>query len=90
MKRSPYRKVLTRRSKVQCLVRGQAAAACGSCATRLSQEIAKALADPVLRKKYEDLGLTPVGSTPREFAADLPEQAHKWREVLQAMGLRTP
>lgn len=57
---------------------------------RLSQEIAKALADPAIRKKYEELGLTPVGSTPREFAADLPEQARKWREVLQAMGLRTP
>jgi tripartite-type tricarboxylate transporter receptor subunit TctC len=57
---------------------------------RLSREIAKALADPAIRKKYEDLGLTPVGSTPREFAADLPEQARKWREVLQAMGLRTP
>ena len=57
---------------------------------RLSREIAKALADPAIRKKYEELGLTPVGSTPHEFAADLPEQARKWREVLQAMGLRTP
>jgi tripartite-type tricarboxylate transporter receptor subunit TctC len=53
---------------------------------RLSREIAKALADPAIRQKYEDLGLTPVGSTPQDFAADLPEQARKWREVLQAMG----
>ena len=53
---------------------------------RLSREIAKALADPAIRQKYEDLGLTPVGSTPQDFAADLPEQARKWREVLQSMG----
>jgi tripartite-type tricarboxylate transporter receptor subunit TctC len=53
---------------------------------RLSREIARALADPAIRKKYEDLGLTPVGSTPQEFAADLPEQAQKWRALLQSMG----
>ena len=56
---------------------------------RLSRGIAKALADPAIRKKYEDLGLTPVGSTPEEFAADLPEQARKWRAVLKAMGRLT-
>ena len=53
---------------------------------RLAAEIAKALADPATRKKYEDLGLTPVGSTPEQFAAGLPDQARKWRAVLQAMG----
>ena len=53
---------------------------------RLAQEVAKALTDPAIRKKYEDLGLTPVGSTPEEFAAGLPEQARQWRAVLQALG----
>lgn len=53
---------------------------------RLAAEIHKALADPATRKKYEDLGLTPVGSTPEDFAAGLPDQARKWRAVLQAMG----
>jgi tripartite-type tricarboxylate transporter receptor subunit TctC len=52
---------------------------------RLAREIASALADPATRKKYEDLGLTPVGSSPAEFAAGLPEQAAKWRAVLQTM-----
>jgi tripartite-type tricarboxylate transporter receptor subunit TctC len=56
---------------------------------RLASEIAKALADPEARKKYEALGLTTVGSTAREFAAGLPEQARKWRAVLQAMGTLT-
>jgi tripartite-type tricarboxylate transporter receptor subunit TctC len=53
---------------------------------RLAAEIGAALADPATRKKYEDLGLTPIGSSPQAFAAGLPEQARKWRAVLQAMG----
>jgi tripartite-type tricarboxylate transporter receptor subunit TctC len=53
---------------------------------RLAKEIAAALAEPAVRQKYEDLGLTPVGSTPEQFAAGLPEQAQKWRTVLQKIG----
>jgi len=53
---------------------------------RLASEIRASLADPATRKKYEDLGLTPIGSSPEEFAAGLPEQARKWRSVLQSMG----
>ena len=56
---------------------------------RLAREIRAALADPGIRRKYEDLGLTPVGSTPEEFAAGLPGQARKWREVLQQLGTVT-
>ena len=53
---------------------------------RLSKEIATALADPAVSRKYEDLGLTPVGSTPEQFAAGLPAQAQKWRAALQKIG----
>lgn len=53
---------------------------------RWSSEIRAALADPATRKKYEDLGLTPIGSSPEAFAAGLPEQARKWEAVLRAMG----
>lgn len=56
---------------------------------RLAREIRAALAEPGTRRKYEDLGLTPVGSTPEEFAAALPAQARKWREVLQQLGTVT-
>jgi tripartite-type tricarboxylate transporter receptor subunit TctC len=58
----------------------------GAVVQRLSREIAAALADPAVRQKYEDLGLTPVGSTPEQFAAGLPEQAQKWRAALQKIG----
>ena len=53
---------------------------------RWSAEIRAALADPATQKKYQDLGLTPVGSTPAEFAAALPDQAKKWQAVLRALG----
>lgn len=53
---------------------------------RLASEIRAALSDPATRKKYEDLGLTPVGSSPEAFASGLPEQARKWEAVLRAMG----
>ena len=53
---------------------------------RLSKDIAAALADPAVRQKYEDLGLAPVASTPEQFGAALPEQAQKWRALLQKIG----
>jgi tripartite-type tricarboxylate transporter receptor subunit TctC len=56
---------------------------------RLAREIGAALNDPAIRQKYEDLGLTPIGSTPEQFASGLPEQAQKWRAVLQKIGTVT-
>jgi tripartite-type tricarboxylate transporter receptor subunit TctC len=56
---------------------------------RWSAGIRTALADPGTRKKYEDLGLTPLGTTPEAFAASLPEQARKWEEVLRSIGTVT-
>ena len=53
---------------------------------RLSSEVRAALQDPDARRKYHDLGLTPVGSTPQQFAAGLPEQAKKWEAVLRVLG----
>jgi tripartite-type tricarboxylate transporter receptor subunit TctC len=53
---------------------------------RLSREIREALQVPETQAKYHDLGLTPVGSTPEEFAAGLPEQATKWQAVLRMLG----
>lgn len=58
----------------------------GAIVQQLSKQIAAVLADPAVRQKYEDLGLTPVGSTPEQFASGLPEQAQKWRAVLQKIG----
>lgn len=56
---------------------------------RLSMEIQNALGDAETRRKYQDLGLTPVGSTPEAFAAGLPEQARKWEAVIKTLGTVT-
>ena len=53
---------------------------------RLAREIRDALQVPETQAKYHDLGLTPVGSTPQEFAAGLPEQAKKWQAILRVLG----
>jgi tripartite-type tricarboxylate transporter receptor subunit TctC len=53
---------------------------------RLAREIRDALQTPETQAKYHDLGLTPVGSTPEEFAAGLPEQAKKWETILRLLG----
>ena len=53
---------------------------------RLAREIGDALQMPETQAKYHALGLTPIGSTPQEFAAGLPEQARKWEALVRAMG----
>lgn len=53
---------------------------------RLAREIHEALQAPETQAKYQDLGLTPVGSTPEAFAAGLPEQAKKWGAILRLLG----
>lgn len=53
---------------------------------RLAREIRDALQVPETQAKYHDLGLTPIGSTPAEFAAGLPEQAKKWQAILRVLG----
>lgn len=58
----------------------------GPIVQRLANEIRAALAEPEIRRKYQDLGLTPIGSSPQEFAARLPEQAKKWQAVIRDIG----
>jgi tripartite-type tricarboxylate transporter receptor subunit TctC len=53
---------------------------------RWASEIGAALADAQTRRKYEELGLTPVGSSPEAFAAGLPGQAGKWQAVIRDIG----
>ena len=58
----------------------------GPVVQRLANEIRSALGDPEIRKKYQDLGLSPIGSSPQEFASGLPEQARKWQAVIRDIG----
>ena len=45
---------------------------------RLSREISVILQDPALRKRFEQDGIEPIGSTPAEFAAYLKAEIDRW------------
>lgn len=55
---------------------------------RLSKEIRAALADPEVRRRYQEVGLTPLGTTPQEFAASLPAEAKAWQAVIARLGIQ--
>lgn len=50
---------------------------------RLNQEIAKALAQTDLQQRYQELGLTAAGSTPKEAQDFLASEVAKWRDVIR-------
>jgi tripartite-type tricarboxylate transporter receptor subunit TctC len=49
---------------------------------RLNAEIAKALASPELKKRFDDLGLVAKSSSPEEFGAFLLAEMARWKAVL--------
>jgi tripartite-type tricarboxylate transporter receptor subunit TctC len=54
----------------------------------LAAGVARAAKDPDMRKKLEEQGGEPVGSTPEEFAALLREEVAKWAEVVKVSGAK--
>ncbi|MEN9627938.1 MAG: hypothetical protein RJA10_1165, partial [Pseudomonadota bacterium] len=55
-------------------------------AQRLSQAVATAINDPALRKRFEDIGLEPIGSTPDQLAAVQKADLAKWERPVKATG----
>jgi tripartite-type tricarboxylate transporter receptor subunit TctC len=54
---------------------------------RLNAEVLKALADPEVRSKLENLGFTVRGSSPEELGALTREQLAKYARVMKEMGI---
>lgn len=52
-------------------------------ATRLQKAIVESLQDADVRKRFEDVGAQPIGSTPAEFAEHLKKEDTKWGEVVR-------
>lgn len=50
---------------------------------RLNTEIAKVLADPAVKRRFEDQGWEVVASTPEAFAKWIAEQTDKWVRVIR-------
>jgi tripartite-type tricarboxylate transporter receptor subunit TctC len=55
---------------------------------KLHGEIVKTLAMPEVRKKFDELGLAPVGSTPAEFAAVIKKETPEWAKVIKDAGIK--
>ena len=54
----------------------------------LHGETAKALAIAEVRKKFDELGLEPVGNTPAEFAAIIKKETPEWAKVIKDAGIK--
>ncbi|MSQ63533.1 MAG: tripartite tricarboxylate transporter substrate binding protein [Betaproteobacteria bacterium] len=55
---------------------------------RLHRETVRVLALPDLRKKFDDLGLDIVGSSPAEFAALIKAELPHWAKVIKDAGIK--
>jgi tripartite-type tricarboxylate transporter receptor subunit TctC len=55
---------------------------------KLHGETVKALAMPEVRRKFDELGLEPVGNTPTEFAAVIGKEAPEWAKMIKDAGIK--
>lgn len=55
---------------------------------KLHSETVKALALPDVRKKFDELGLEPVGNTPAEFAAVIKKETPEWAKVIKDASIK--
>jgi tripartite-type tricarboxylate transporter receptor subunit TctC len=56
---------------------------------RLNAEIVKALADPGVRERFRDQGLTVRGSSPEELAAATRDQLARYAQLFKATGIKS-
>ena len=54
---------------------------------KLAAEVAKILADPAVKTRADAVGISPVTSTPAEFAGFIQQQAARWPGVVKASGM---
>lgn len=55
-------------------------------AQRIQRAVAAAIADPALHKRFADIGLEPIGSTPEQLAAVQKADFEKWAKPVKATG----
>ena len=56
---------------------------------RMSSEVAKAMASPEVRSKFEGAGLTPASSTPAQFTSFFESEIGRWRKVINDAKITT-
>jgi len=55
---------------------------------RMNTEVAKAVASADIQKKFEALGIEPVGNSPEQAAKFLDEEIAKWAKVISTAGVK--
>ncbi|GAA0520293.1 MULTISPECIES: tripartite tricarboxylate transporter substrate binding protein [Pigmentiphaga] len=55
---------------------------------KFSRALREVLKDPAIRKQYTDIGVTPIGSTPAEFAARIKQEAQAWKAVIEKANIQ--
>jgi tripartite-type tricarboxylate transporter receptor subunit TctC len=50
---------------------------------KIQRDTAKVLADPAFKAKLAEQGMTPVGDTPKAFAASIEDESVKWAQVIR-------
>ena len=54
----------------------------------MAAEIAKAVASPDIKNRFEAIGIEPVGSTPAEAGKFLDDEIAKWAKVISTAGVK--
>ncbi len=55
---------------------------------KIYAETVRTLAMPEVRKKFDELGLEPIGNTPAEFAAVIKKETPEWAKVIKDAGIK--
>jgi tripartite-type tricarboxylate transporter receptor subunit TctC len=55
---------------------------------KLHAETVKTLAMPEVRKKFDELGIEPIGNSPAEFAAVIRKEIPEWAKVIKDAGIK--
>jgi tripartite-type tricarboxylate transporter receptor subunit TctC len=55
---------------------------------KLGDAIREILADPAVRQKYSEIGVSAVGNSPAEFAAQINQDAAVWKKVIERTDIK--
>jgi tripartite-type tricarboxylate transporter receptor subunit TctC len=55
---------------------------------KVHADTVKALASPDMRKRFNDIGMVPVGNSPQDFARDIKAESARWAKIIKERKLQ--